>query len=133
MKYSKDTIENLKAKIRLIAVRGDMPITCRSVAKRFNIDRNFAGRLIREIEREQIERISKTTINEELSELQQVHSAVKKELWEIVNGERTTCRNKLAAIRQIMDSDIEYTSLLLKYKFGIDYKKEVRKLYKNSL
>jgi len=113
-----------------MAIQGQISISCRSVARKLNIDRNFAAKLIKEIQEEQAQKINEFSVDEELVKMWNVQEAVERCLLQMINDEKASNNQKAKAIRQLSDTTARCVDMTLKYKFDIDVPKERRKLYK---
>src|SRR3990172_9500307 len=116
MRYSKAGMENLKAIIRMMAIQGQISISCRSVARKLNIDRNFAAKLIKEIQEEQAQKINEFSVDEELVKMWNVQEAGERCLLQMINDEKASNNQKAKAIRQLSDTTARCVDMTLKYK-----------------
>lgn len=129
MKISKERREELKQLVRKALIR-DNSMSCRRMGALLGIDYKFANRLMNEVReenvkliREEIEKLKKTTIEEEIVNYDNEVRELIIELWKIISSGETTKRDKISAIRALVLArrqlfDIKFDAGLFARKLG---------------
>jgi DNA-directed RNA polymerase specialized sigma subunit len=103
-KYSKEKQDGIKSKIKEIAARDGKIPSCRKVSDKLYIDRNFAAKLLREIEKERLRNTDKNILYQELGKLETVFDYLIENSWNIIYNDKTSAYEKISASRLIAEA-----------------------------
>ena len=110
MLWSDAKKEEIKQNIRALLIRFPH-ITCRRIAEFLGIDKDTALKYLNEVRREnaerlkkEIDKLKKTSIEEELIKMENEFQELIEELWVIINSKKSTRREKISAIKTLIEA-----------------------------
>jgi hypothetical protein len=113
-KYSEEKIGRLKAQIKQLIVQNGGNLSCRMAAKKLGLDRNYALKLIKEVEDRSKKEINNLMLEGELANLGNECREIKKRCWSIAHSKRSSPKAKLEALRMIKDTSLQLLNIGIK-------------------
>lgn len=145
-KYSKERLEELRQKTRRALIRNPN-LSARGLAAEFKLDKDFANKLLNQVRAENAERIKKdveklqkTTVAEEMATMEREITELATELWNIINDKRTVRKDKINAIKALVETrknlfNLKFDAGLFSRKLGemsLNIPQLVEELKKNA-
>jgi hypothetical protein len=104
MRFSKSQLEEIKNRVKLELAKNPKA-SCREIASALGYSYKFINFLKNKVHKEVARDICSQTVSQEIAKFELIKERTDKELWKLVESQATTAKEKISAIKTILDSN----------------------------